>query len=246
MRQSHVWKHFGEPDEKTVPEREEPERPQPEREEPERPQPEREEPERPQPEREESVRPQPEREESVRPRPEWEESVRPRPEREESMRPRPEREESLHKSQGHPTGVFKPPCAEPRDQVGAPSGTVLCLGPYFTPSETPDVTSRSAGVTGIPPALYAIPPGASDVATPVPGLSPLHAAATSRSPSCTPVTPLTPFGSLVSGSWSLTGGTGTSPQDGCVLEGGVALEWPVCFAQGGGCVAEQEEKEKKL
>ncbi|MGH0164632.1 UNVERIFIED_CONTAM: hypothetical protein FKN15_054134 [Acipenser sinensis] len=56
--------------------------------------------------------------------------------------------------------MFGPPCAGPRDQVGAPPGTIVRLGPYFTPSETPDITAHSADVTGLPPALYQSKEGA--------------------------------------------------------------------------------------
>ncbi|MGH0191246.1 UNVERIFIED_CONTAM: hypothetical protein FKN15_058536 [Acipenser sinensis] len=88
----------------------------------------------------------------------------------------------LPRACGHPAGVHGPPCARPRAQVGAPPATVAHLVPCSASPETADVTTRSCDVTGIPPSSRCVPPGLSEVAAPVPWLTPLPAAAPSRLP----------------------------------------------------------------
>ncbi|MGH0117330.1 UNVERIFIED_CONTAM: hypothetical protein FKN15_013853 [Acipenser sinensis] len=109
----------------------------------------------------------------------------------------------LPRARGHPAGMLGPPCARPSAQVGAPPGTVAHLVPCSTPPETSDVTTRSCDVTGVPPSSRCVPPGVSEVAAPVPWLTPLPVAAPSRVPAYASVAPGKPFGSLLAGSGSL-------------------------------------------
>ncbi|MGH0168094.1 UNVERIFIED_CONTAM: hypothetical protein FKN15_053927 [Acipenser sinensis] len=92
----------------------------------------------------------------------------------------------LSRPVGYLAGISGPPCARQ---------FLICA--LTTLPESQDVTQWASDVTSVPPSFHYAPPGATGVATPVPGFAPLHIAAPSRSPAYGSVALDKLFGSLL-------------------------------------------------